>query len=49
VTAARAGAADGDLTLGQLLTAIGELLGAVDVPSRLSEVRELLADGFLDA
>ncbi|MBO9522577.1 MAG: methyltransferase [Nocardioidaceae bacterium] len=48
VTSALAGAADGDLTLGQLLSAIGELLGEVDVPSRLGEVRELVGEGFLD-
>ncbi|MCW2786113.1 MAG: methyltransferase small [Marmoricola sp.] len=48
VAAALAGAADGELTLGQLLAAIGELLGAIDVPARLDEVRDLVAEGFLE-
>ncbi|MFL6061297.1 MAG: methyltransferase [Marmoricola sp.] len=47
VTAAVAGAADGDLSTGQLLGAIGQLVGEVDVPARLDEVRELVAEGFL--
>lgn len=48
VAAAFAGAADGELTVGQLLVAIGELVGGVDVPERLAEVRELVADGFVE-
>lgn len=48
VLAAFAGAADGELTVGQLLQAIGQLLGEVDVPARLTEVRELLVEGFLE-
>jgi hypothetical protein len=48
VTSALAGAADGELTLGQLLAALGDLLGEVDVPARLAEVRTLIADGFLE-
>jgi hypothetical protein len=47
VTAALLGAADGELTLGQLLSAIGELVGEVDVPERLAQVRSLVQDGFL--
>jgi hypothetical protein len=47
VEAAFAGAADGDLTTGQLLAAIGELLGADSTDGRLENVRELVADGFL--
>lgn len=47
VTSAFTGAADGDLSVGQLLAAIGELVGGVDVPGRLGEVRELLREGFL--
>jgi hypothetical protein len=47
VTAALAGAADGELTLAQLLAAIGELLGEVDVPERLGQVRGLVRDGYL--
>ncbi|MCW2858075.1 MAG: methyltransferase small [Marmoricola sp.] len=48
VTSALAGAADGELTLAQLLAAIGQLLGEVDVAARLAEVRTLIADGFLE-
>lgn len=47
VAAGFAGAADGELTVGQLLHAIGELVGEVDVPQRLDQVRALVADGFL--
>jgi hypothetical protein len=47
VAAALAGAADGELTVGQLLTAIGELVGEVDVPERLEQVRTLVRDGFV--
>jgi methylase of polypeptide subunit release factors len=48
VSAALAGAADGELTLEQLLSAIGRLIGEVDVAARIAEVRELIGDGFLD-
>ncbi len=48
VTSALAGAADGELTLGQLLAAIGELLGEVDLAARLAEVRTLITEGFLE-
>ena len=48
VTCALAGAADGELTLGQLLAAIGQLLGEVDLPGRLAEVRDLVTEGFLE-
>ncbi len=48
VASALAGAADGELTVGQLLQAIGQLVGEVDVPVRTTEVRELLLEGFLD-
>ena len=48
VAAALAGAADGDLTLGQLFAALGELLGDLDVAERLEQVRGLVRDGFLD-
>ncbi|MFL6107864.1 MAG: methyltransferase [Marmoricola sp.] len=47
VTAALAGAADGDLSVAQLLNAIGELVGEVDVQERLEQVRALVRDGFL--
>ncbi|RNL81264.1 DUF7059 domain-containing protein [Nocardioides marmorisolisilvae] len=47
VAAAFAGAADGELTVGQLLAAIGELVGEVGVPERLEQVRDLVRDGFL--
>ena len=52
VEAALAGASDGDLTVGQLLAALAEILGddaigeSGDV-ARLAGVRELVADGFL--
>ncbi len=42
-----AGAADGELTVGQLLSALADLLGSQDLGARLGEVRELVADGFL--
>lgn len=45
--AALAGAADGELTVGQLVSALGELLGPQDLQGRLGEVRELVEDGFL--
>jgi hypothetical protein len=48
VAAALAGAADGELTVGQLLGAIGQLVGEVDVPARIAEVRDLLTEGFLE-
>ncbi len=48
VASALAGAADGELTTGQLLQAIGQLVGELDVPARLEEVRELLVEGFLE-
>ncbi len=48
VATALAGAADGELTVGQLLQAIGQLLGEVDVASRVAEVRELVVEGFLE-
>jgi hypothetical protein len=49
VEAAVAGASDGDLTLGQLLDAVGQILGpAAPVDDRLDDVRALVADGFLD-
>jgi hypothetical protein len=47
VAAAFAGAADGELTVGQLLSAIGELVGEVDVRERLEQVRTLVGDGFV--
>lgn len=47
VTAALAGAADGELSTGQLLAAIGELVGEVDVPERLEQVRSLVQDGYV--
>ncbi|HEX4191020.1 MAG TPA: methyltransferase [Marmoricola sp.] len=48
VEAALAGAADGDLTTGQLLAAIGQLLGDDAVAGRLDGVRALIAEGFLE-
>jgi methylase of polypeptide subunit release factors len=49
VDAGLTGACDGDLTLGQLLAALGQLLGAeVSARDRLAGVRELVAEGFLD-
>jgi hypothetical protein len=48
VEAALAGAADGDLSTGQLLAAIGQLLGEESVVGRLEGVRALVAEGFLE-
>jgi hypothetical protein len=49
VEAAVAGASDGDLTVGQLLDAVGQILGPeAPVDGRLDDVRALVADGFLD-
>ncbi|MFL6159476.1 MAG: methyltransferase [Marmoricola sp.] len=48
VEAALAGAADGELTTGALLAAIGQLVGEDAVTGRLEDVRELVADGFLE-
>ena len=53
VEAAVAGASDGDLTVGQLLAALEQILGSEAVEDaarggRLGGVRELLADGFLE-
>jgi hypothetical protein len=49
VEAALAGACDGDLTLGQLLGALDQLLGAeVSARDRLAGVRELITEGFLE-
>jgi hypothetical protein len=48
VTAALAGACDGDLPVRGLLGAIGEILGESTVTdAELADVRELVADGFL--
>jgi hypothetical protein len=47
VASALAGAADGELTVGQLLAAIGQLVGEVDIAARLVQVRELVTEGFL--
>jgi methylase of polypeptide subunit release factors len=48
VEAALAGACDGDLTLGQLLGALDQLLGIeVAARDRVAGVRELVAEGFL--
>ncbi|RLV48288.1 methyltransferase domain-containing protein [Nocardioides mangrovicus] len=44
--AALVGACDGDLTIGQILAALEELVGPAD---RMPAVRELVADGFLTA
>jgi methylase of polypeptide subunit release factors len=50
VEAALVGASDGDLTAGQILEAVGQLLGAdPDAASRVPALRELVADGFLEA
>lgn len=46
--AALAGASDGDLSVGQLLDAIATILGDGTLPGGLSDVRELVADGFLE-
>jgi hypothetical protein len=49
VEAGLAGACDGDLSVGQLLGALEQILGAQSVGSdRLTGVRELLAEGFLE-
>jgi methylase of polypeptide subunit release factors len=48
VDAAVAGASDGDLSVGQLLAAVAQLLGDEAVGDRLDGVRELLAEGFLE-
>ena len=49
VEAALAGACDGDLTLGQLLAALDQLLGEeVSARDRVAGVRELVQEGFLD-
>jgi methylase of polypeptide subunit release factors len=49
VEAGLAGACDGDLTLGQLLAALEQLLGAeVSARDRLADVRDLVTEGFLD-
>lgn len=47
VTAALVGASDGDLTVGQILSALEDLLGG-PTHDRLDEVRDLVAEGFLD-
>lgn len=49
VEAALVGACDGDLSVGQILDAIGSLLDRDDLrTSHLASVRELITDGFLD-
>jgi methylase of polypeptide subunit release factors len=49
VTAALAGASDGDLTVGQLLAALAQILGEDTVTAEhLREVRDLVAEGFLE-
>lgn len=48
VEAALVGAADGDLTVGQLLGAIGDILGSGPLEDRLPDVRELVVEGFLE-
>ena len=51
VEAGLVGACDGDLTVGQILDALGSLVGedpAVLRRDRLPDVRTLVADGFLD-
>lgn len=48
VEAAFAGASDGDLSVGQLLDAIASILDDGPVEGRLDDVRELVADGFLE-
>ncbi len=51
VVAALVGACDGDLTVGQILDALGHLLGESPEDLRrryVAEVRDLLADGFLE-
>jgi len=47
VEAALAGACDGDLTVGQVLAALAQLLGPDEAGGRLEGVRELVAEGFL--
>jgi methylase of polypeptide subunit release factors len=47
-TAGLAGASDGDLTVGQLLAALDQLVGPEASPgARLRDVRDLVAEGFL--
>jgi len=51
VLAALVGACDGDLTLGQILDALGSLLDTDPAGLRATyteRVRDLVADGFLD-
>lgn len=48
VQAALAGASDGELSVGQLLDAIATILGSESANADLSDVRELVADGFLE-
>jgi methylase of polypeptide subunit release factors len=48
VLAGLSGASDGDLTVGQLLGALAELVGEQDEPARIAQVRELVAEGYLD-
>lgn len=48
VEAALAGASDGDLSVGQLLAAIGSILGEEPVQDHIGAVRELVAEGFLE-
>lgn len=48
VEAAFAGASDGELSVGQLLDAIASILDAGPLVGRLDDVRELVADGFLE-
>jgi hypothetical protein len=49
VEAGFAGASDGDLTVGQLLDALEQLLGPETVTrERLDDVRDLVAEGFLE-
>lgn len=48
VEAALVGASDGELSVGQLLDAIATILDAGPLDGRLDDVRELLADGFLE-
>jgi hypothetical protein len=48
VEAALVGASDGDLTAGQILAAVADLLGGpLDAAGRIPVLRELVADGFL--
>jgi hypothetical protein len=50
VEAALVGASDGDLTAGQILGAVGDLLGQpVHTADRVPALRELVRDGFLEA